>query len=187
MGQATGTWWRIEADPPGLWSWEGFAVPRHRFDPPSGRFRVRYAASDILAATRERFPSRVLGGAEGRLLVIRLETDELSALHLTHQANLDALDLDDRISTGRLDRLGSGADPLLSTCQALSDAVFDWWEGAPPPLVYRTRTLPAARSMAFTRAVGWTTSGSRRLSEATGLLAALVTRHGFTVPGHWLA
>lgn len=131
------------------------------------------------------FPSSRRG--QGRLLVIRLETDELSALHLIHQANLDALDLDDRISTGRLDRLGSGADPLLSTCQALSDAVFDWWEGAPPPLVYRTRTLPAARSMAFTRAVGWTTSGSRRLSEATGLLAALVTRHGFTVPGHWLA
>lgn len=109
------------------------------------------------------------------------------ALHLTHQHNLDALDVDDRISTGRLDQpLPEGTDPLLSVCQGLSDAIFDWWAAAPPPIVYRTRSVPSARSMAFTRTCAWQSMRSRPLRDATALLVALVTHHGFTVPDHWL-
>jgi hypothetical protein len=107
------------------------------------------------------------------------------SLHLTRQANLDALGLDDRINTGRLNQPIDG-DPLLDTCQALSEAIYDWWDGAPPPLVYRTRTVPSARSLAFTNSVTWEVTAAAPLRRATGLLAALVARHGFTVPMHWL-
>jgi hypothetical protein len=160
-------------------------VPRHRFDPPSGRFRVRYAATTPVAAARERFPGRVLTEADGNLRLVRLGGWP-SALHLTRRATLDALGLDDRVSTGRLDQPGPHGDPLLVTAQRLSDAVYDWWDGIPPPLVYRTRSTPSARSIAFTGTLAWESSSSALLREAVGLLVGLVTRHGFTVPEHWL-
>lgn len=109
------------------------------------------------------------------------------ALHLTHQSNLDALGLDDRVNTGRLDQpLPGGADPLLAVSQQLSDAVYDWWHGAPPPIVYRTRSVPVARNMAFTRWCTWATVSTGKLRDATALLVALVTHHGFDIPENWL-
>jgi hypothetical protein len=94
--------------------------------------------------------------------------------------------VDDRINTGRLDQPpDAGVDPLLSVSQQLSDAVFDWWDTA-PPIVYRTRSVPAARSLAFSAACGWQRITSRPLHDATSLLARLVTHHGFTVPDAWL-
>lgn len=186
LHKAPGPWWRLDAERPDDWQWNGFDVARHRFDPPSGRFRVRYAANDPVAAARERFPGRMLTTADRGLALVRLDGAP-RALHLTRQATLDALGLDDRASTGRLDPpVAAGSDPLLSTCQAVSDAVWDWWEGTPPPLVHRTRTVPAARSMAFTRTTRWDGIASRPLQEAVGLLVLLVTRHAFTVPDHWL-
>ena len=123
--------------------------------------------------------------ADADLFLVRLE-GRPRALNLTHQRMLDTLGLDDRVSTGRLDDAGPGEDPLLSVSQRLSDAIFDWWHAAPPPVVYRTRSVPASRSIAFSRGVEWETLAARPLPEAVGLLVALVTRHGFTVPGHWL-
>lgn len=108
---------RADADPPGRWDWSGFDHPRHRFDPPSGRFRVRYAANDPVAAARERFPARRITSAASDLHLVRLDSPP-AALHLTHQSNLDA--------------------------------VYDWWAATPPPTVYRTRSVPAVRSIAFT-------------------------------------
>lgn len=99
---------------------------------------------------------------------------------------LDALDLDDRVSTGRLDERGVDGDPLLAVAQQLSDAVYTWWDASPPPLVHRTRSTPSARSIAFTRSVAWDATGSGLLRDAVGLLVQIVTRHGFTVPDHWL-
>ena len=147
---------------------------------------MRYAANDPVAAARERFPSRRIGTDAASLQLVSLQGPP-AALHLTHRANLDALGLDDRVNTGRLDRpLPGGDDPLLAVSQQLSDAVFDWWDTAPPPIVYRTRTTPSARSMAFTEACTWHRVDSRRLREATALLVALVTHHGFDVPAAWL-
>jgi hypothetical protein len=61
-----------------------------RFDPLSGRFQVRYAANLPAAAARERFPARSITDADGDLWLVAL--DPLPpALHLTRQANLDAL------------------------------------------------------------------------------------------------
>ena len=180
------TWWRIDTDPPGRWDWSGFDHPRHRFDPPSGRFRVRYAANDPVAAARERFPARRITSAASDLHLVRLE-GPLAALHLTHQSNLDALGLDDRVNTARLDQpIPGGGDPLLAVSQHLADAVYDWWATTPPPIVYRTRSVPAARSIAFTRSVTWAHVTAGHLRHASALLVALVTHHGFDVPEAWL-
>jgi hypothetical protein len=185
LAAATGPWWRIDEAKPAAWTWDPFPTPRHRFDPPSARFRVRYAASTPTAAARERFPARTPTEADGNLRLVRLDGSP-SALHLTRQSTLDALGLDDRASTGRLDEADVHGDPLLATAQQLSDSVYDWWDGVPPLLVYRTRSTPSARSIAFTRTVAWSSTSSGPFRHAVGLLVLLVTRHGFTVPDHWL-
>lgn len=120
------------------------------------------------------------------LRLVRLDGPPPS-LHLTHQANLDALGLDDRVNTARLDRPLPGlGDPLLAVDQQLADAIYDWWDGVPPPIVYRTRTLVAARSMAFTRACTWASVTTRRLRDANALIVTLVNHHGSDVPESWL-
>lgn len=137
-----------------------------------------------MAAARDRFPGRRLSTSHAGLWLVHLEGPP-SVLRLTHQATLDALGLDDRVNTGRLD--GSGpVDPLLATSQSLADHVWDWWGGNPPPLVYRTRTMPTARSLAFVETTPWAVVRARPLAEATALLVALVLRHGFDVPDAWL-
>ena len=86
-------------------------------------------------AARERFPGGMITEPDGDSRLVRLGGMRPS-LYLTHPANLDALGVDDRVSTGRLgvDR-DEDADPLLDTCAWLSDALYDWWSGRPPPIV----------------------------------------------------
>jgi hypothetical protein len=159
-----------------------------RFDPLSGRFRVRYAANRPAAAARERFPARTLTDADGELFLVGLDSLP-SALNLTVQANLDALGLDDRVSTGRID-VGRrpDPDPLLETCGRLADAVYDWWRERPPPLLYRARSAPSrGRSIAFTQTACGRVVSVGRLRDATALHSYLVLRAGFTVPTAWLA
>ncbi len=146
---------------------------------------MRYAANRPVAACCERFPGRHLSPADGALYLVEL-TVEGTALHLTHQGILDALGLDDRINTGRVDLPGPDGDPLLDVCQGLADAVHDWWDGTPPALVYRTRTVPSARSIAFSGITGTEIVQARTLREARHLIAILVARHGFVVPPAWL-
>lgn len=136
-------------------------------------------------AARERFPARAIAERDGELWLVRLE-GVTRALHLTHQANLDALGLDERISTGRLgDR--SDPDPLLDTCGRLADAVYDWWNEKPPPLVYRARTNPSGRNLAFCASVGLEPGHVDLLRNAAALHAYLVLQAGFIVPDRWLA
>jgi hypothetical protein len=170
-----------------VWDWTPFPAARHRFDPPSGRFRVRYAANRPAVAARERFPTRELTVADGELWLVQL-SEVPSALHLTHQGNLDALGLDDRVSTGRiLLSRGADPDPLLDISGRLADAVYDWWDQVPPPLVYRSRTTPGiGRSIAFTRQASPRIVNARPLREATALHTHLVLRAGFTLPQDWL-
>jgi len=186
LARAADPWWRIETDHPDDWSWTPFPVPRHRFDPVSGRFRMRYAANRVGVAARERFPARVITEGDGDLWVVRIDRMP-SALHLTHQANLDALGVDDRVSTGRIpvDRIAD-PDPLLDVCGRLADAVFDWWHGQPPPLVYRSRTTPVGRNIAFSNISSIRAAAAGRLRDATALHAYLVLQAGFTIPHTWL-
>lgn len=172
---------------PSRWDWDPHRQPIGRFDPLTGRFRVRYAANRAAVAARERFSARTLTEADGELWLVAL-TGFPSALHLTRQANLDALDLDDRVSTGRLGGTArTDPDPLLETCGALADALFDWWAGRPPPLVYRSRTMPeAGRNLAFGAWAAPRVLGAGRLRTARALHVHLVLRGGFTVPPEWL-
>jgi hypothetical protein len=128
-----------------------------------------------------------LAEADGELWLVRLESMP-AGLRLTHQATLDALGLDDRVSTGRIDVGGRPRpDPLLDTCGRLVDAVYDWWDGRPPPLVYRTRTMPeVGRTIAFTEWTSPRVVSTGRLRDATALHAYLVLGAGFTVPERWL-
>lgn len=127
----------------------------------------------------------MLSDGDGDLYLVEIEVQS-AALHLTRQETLDTLGLDDRVNTGRVDRPGPGGDPLLEMCHGLADAVFDWWKEAPPPLVYRTRSTPSARSVAFTASVSVQVIAARPLREARRLHAQLVGRHGFSVPVGWL-
>ncbi|MGH9091055.1 MAG: hypothetical protein ACRDZR_06715 [Acidimicrobiales bacterium] len=124
---------------------------------------------------------------DGELWLVRLSLPG-PALALTRQANLDALGLDDRVSTGRLDTASRvDPDPLLATCGQLADAIYDWWRGFPPPLLYRARTMPGVgRSVAFTAGSERSLLDARPLRMATALHAYLVLRAGFQVPAHWL-
>jgi hypothetical protein len=79
---------------------------------------------------------------DGDLWLIQL-TITGPVFSLTRQANLDALGLDDRVSTGRVvPSIRIDPDPLLHTFGQLADALFDWWAGKPPLLLYRSRTTP---------------------------------------------
>lgn len=140
-----------------------------------------------MVAARERFPARALTEIDGDLWIVRL-SDLPSSIHLTHQANLDAFGIDDRISTGRIDiDRGEDPDPLLDTCGRLMDSVYDGWNGEPPPIVYRSRTTPSGRNVVFTETARAKADEVGRLREATSLLVFLVMQAGFTVPGAWLA
>ena len=122
--------------------------------------------------------------ADGELWLVRLG-DLPPSLHLTHQGNLDALGVDDRVSTGRLGR-NRDEDLLLDTCGRLIDGVYDWWDGGTPPIVYRARTIPMGRSAAFTDAADVEIVDVGPLRKATALTVHLVLRAGFTVPNAWL-
>jgi hypothetical protein len=147
---------------------------------------MRYAANRAAVAARERFASRTITERDGELWLIQLDGMP-SALRLSHQVNLDALGLDDRISTGRIDVPRADRDPLLDACGRLADAVYDWWDGRPPPLVYRSRTLPGVgRNLAFAQTAEPHVVRARRLRDASALHVHLVLRAGFTVPDGWL-
>jgi hypothetical protein len=141
-----------------------------------------------LVAARERFPACNLTEADGDHWLMALERIP-PALHLTHQGNLDVLRLDDRVSTGRIITSGRvDPDPLLQTCGRLSDATFDWWGGSPPPLLYRSRTMPSAgRNVAFTESSSVAALAIGRLRDARALHVHLVLRARFTVPPDWIA
>jgi len=136
-------------------------------------------------AARERFVDRRISEQHGDLWLIRLDGLP-SGLHLTHQPNLDALGIDDRVSTGRIDvdRVDD-PDPLLDAAGLLMDSIFDWWEGEPPPIVYRSRMSPDHRNIAFGEFNAFTVGVARPLREAIALHTHLVLHAGFTVPSRW--
>ena len=109
-------------------------------------------------------------------------------LALTYQSNLDALGLDDRVSTGRINITArSDPDPLLDICGHLADAVYDWWNASPPPLLYRSRTMPGVgRNLVFPADTATAIVQARPLREGSALHSYLVLRAGFTVPDRWL-
>lgn len=182
-------WYRIDATHPDRWGWDAFDQPRHRFDPASGRFRVRYAASTARGAARERFPERRMSAADGALWMVRLDGD-LRLLDLGSEATLDRLGIDDRISTSRLPRVRTPTtpDPFLDTCGRLADLTRDWWAGDVPAIRFRSRTTPAtSRHLAFCTSAAWSDVSARPLRESTDLLVSLAVGDGFAFPSAWLS
>jgi hypothetical protein len=168
--------WRIERWPVDEWSWEGFPVPSYRFDPASGAFRTRYAGQTFAGAARERYAekNRYIWREHGEHFVTRLvATRPLRIVDLRTEANLDALGVDDRISTGREDK-------VWTACHDLVDAMRRWSPDL-DGLVYRSRTTPAtSTNVAFFSLEGLAAT-STLLRDCGAELHDLVLTHGFTV------
>src|SRR6202000_2234506 len=110
------------------------------FDPESGSFRTRYAASTLVGAFRERSrpPGLMIPTDHADHQLVRLvAARHLRVLDLRTEANLDALGVDDQINTGQ-------HPDVWATCHRLADAVKRWWPAphALDALVYRPRTTP---------------------------------------------
>jgi hypothetical protein len=174
------SWYRLDAAGPEAWSWAGFPEPRYRFDPAGGGVRVRYAGATPRSAMRERFDDT------GRhiprsLLDLRLVelTGPVRVLDLRLERNLDALGLDDQISTGR-------SPEVWTACQRLSSALIGWYGERLEGIAYRSRTTPqSAFNLAFVqpRPDRLVARDLGRLGDASALLAACVLSDGFTVQG----
>ena len=144
LGLPTGTrLWRIDAQPPYEWTWEGFPEPRHRFDPADGGFRTRYASTRFYGAARERYLDTgryVPAGHADHHVVELVATRPFRVLDLRNEAKLDRLGLDDRISTSHepavwsIDGCRATSRPLRACAEELDDLVlrrdftidFDW-------------------------------------------------------------
>jgi hypothetical protein len=176
-GYPTGTqFWRLEATDPAAWTWAGFPAPKYRFDPTSGAFRSRYAATSQPGAARERYDDTgrfVEAGHAEHFLVILTCARPFRYLDLRNEKVLDLLGLDDRVST-------THEEEIWTACHDLADFVHGWW-GQVDGIVYRSRTTPQTSSnVAF-----WSTDGlnvvGEHLVDCAAVLDDLILRHGFTV------
>jgi RES domain len=168
--------WRIDAAAPGTWSWDGFPSPRHRFDPASGAFRVRYAGHSVVGAARERYRDSGLfipADHADHHLVQLVAARRLRVLDLRREQNLDVLEIDDQISTGQHPQ-------VWSTCHHLADVARRWWTDL-DAIIYRSRTTPStSANVAFFSSDAFQTR-SWPLDQRPDVLADLVLRHGFTI------
>ena len=174
----THAWYRLDAQRPREWRWRGFPRPEHRFDPASGSHRVRYAADSLRAAMRERFDAegRVVSQAHLDLRVVEL-AGRVTVLDLRQERVLDALGLDDQISTSR-------APDVWAACHVLTDRLERWYGERLGGIVYRSRTTPQrSANLAFTRRATLEARDLGPLRRQEALLTACVTAEGFLVEG----
>jgi hypothetical protein len=168
--------WRVDASPPAAWDWTGFPEPRHRFDPRSGAFRIRYAGATLAGAFRERYRSTGLVIPDDHRthhLVRLVSARNLRVLDLRTEKNLDILQVDDQISTGQ-------HPDVWAACHRLVDAARRWWTDI-DAIVYRSRTTPeSSLNYAFFGDDGFDVE-SWPLDERIDVLTALVLHEGFTV------
>lgn len=174
----THAWYRLDAQPPRAWRWRAFPQPQHRFDPRSGRLRVRYAADSLRAALRERFDAegRIVSQAHLDLRVVEL-SGRIAVLDLRQERVLDALGLDDQISTSR-------APDVWEACHQLTDRLDSWFGERLGGIAYRSRTTPQrSANLAFFQRASLAARDLGPLRRQEALLAACVTSDGFLVEG----
>lgn len=174
----THAWYRLDTQAPRTWRWRPFAQPQHRFDPASGALRVRYAADSLRAAMRERFDAegRVVSRAHLELRVVEL-TGRISVLDLRQERVLDALGLDDQVSTSR-------AAEVWGACHLLTDRLDSWFGQRLGGVVYRSRTTPQrSANLAFLQRAPLVARDLGPLRRQETLLAACVSGEGFLVEG----
>lgn len=181
LGLPTGTrFWRIDAEAPGTWSWEGFPRPRHRFDPADGSFRTRYASTRFYGAARERYldTGRYVPAAHADHHVVALTaTRPFRVLDLRNEDKLDRLGLDDRISTSHEPRIWDAA-------HLLAQRAHRWWDRI-DGIVYRARTTPSSTSNLAIWSVDGCDLASRPLRQCVEELDDLVLRRDFTIDFTW--
>jgi hypothetical protein len=172
------SWYRIDAAEPETWSWTPYPGPRSRFDSATGTHRVRYAGSELRVAMRERFDGqrRDVRRQDLGLLVVEL-TGALRVLDLRRDATLDALGLDDQISTSR-------APDVWAACRRLTDLVGEWFGERCDGIVYRSRTTPErSANLAFFAHAPLVARSLGPLGDQHALLIECVTRDGFAIQG----
>lgn len=172
--------WRIDTKPAATWEWHGYPKPSHRFDSATGAFRTRYAGSSIAGAARERYlgDGCYIPPDHADHFFVRLEAvRRMSVIDLRTEANLDALGVDDRISTGH--------EPAVwQTCHRLVDLARTWWDEL-DGIVFRSRTTPTTSyNLAFFAHVSFDVE-SRKLGTCAEELDDLVLHHRFTVGFDW--
>ena len=181
LGLPTGsTFWRIDAEPPEAWGWEGFPTPRHRFDPADGSFRTRYASTRFYGAARERYldSGRFIPADHADHHVVSLVAARpFRVLDLRNEAKLDLLGLDDRISTSHEPRVWAAA-------QLLARRAHGWWPRI-DGLAYRARTTPSSTSNIAVWSVDGCHVTSRPLRACAEELDDLVLRRDFTIDFDW--
>lgn len=171
-------WYRVDTEPASTWSWRPFAAPRNRFDSAAGTTRVRYAGDALRGAMRERFDAsgRRVRAADLDLRLVEL-SGEIRVLDLRQDRTLDALGLDDQISTSR-------APGVWGACHLLGDRVRDWFGERCDGLVYRSRTTPQrSANLAFFAHAQLAARDLGRLGDRDDLLAACVLSDGFAIQG----
>lgn len=127
---------------------------------------------------RERFDKadRIVQAADLDLHLVEL-TGAVRVLDLRRDRILDALGLDDQISTSR-------APGVWVTCQLLTDRVHEWFGERCEGIVYRSRTTPQrSANLAFFAHAPLVPRDLGRLGDRDGLLAACVLSDGFTAQG----
>ncbi len=127
---------------------------------------------------RERFDGegRIVSADQLALRLVQL-TGTVKVLDLRTDRNLDALGLDDQISTSR-------SPDVWLACQQLADLLHDWYGDRLAGIVFRSRTTPqrSANLALFRHALP--TLAARDLGplrDQQGLLTACVLSDGFAV------
>lgn len=171
-------WYRLDAQPPGDWNWEPYPKPRSRFDSAAGAFRLRYAGDAMRVALRERFDE---SRRTVRETALRQRLVELSGparvVDLRKDHTLDALGVDDQISTGR-------SPGIWEACHHLADLVHEWFGERCDGIVYRSRTTPQhCANLAFFGHATFAVRDLGPLGEQRELLLDAVAKDGFTIQG----
>ncbi len=183
-----GRWWRFDRTDARIWDWPPFPVPLGRLDPPSARFRVRYAAATLHGAVLERFGvygRRRATNSDTDTSVVRLAGDP-PTIDLTDVDVREALHVDERISIGRPAPTRPDADdPYLDACGRLADRVHDWFGIPATTIVFRSRHDAERRNLAFSSATLTVDSVPERIDHSRDTITALLAA-GVSVPDTWL-
>jgi hypothetical protein len=172
------TWFRIDSEQPQHWSWDAYPRPRNRFDSAAGRFRMRYAGDAQRVAMRERFDEarRVVRAGQLDLHLVEL-TGPVRILDLRRDQTLDALGLDDQISTSR-------AREVWTVCHTFADLLHDWFGQRCDGIVYRSRTTPeGSANLAFFAHAPLTARPLGTLADNPQLLLDCTAADGFQIMG----
>jgi hypothetical protein len=171
-------WYRIDTEAPQQWTWNAYPRARNRFDSATGRYRIRYAGDTQRVAMRERFDEskRVVRAAQLSLHLVEL-TGPVRVIDLRRDQTLDALKLDDQISTSR-------ARDVWNACHSLADLVHEWFGDRCDGIVYRSRTTPErSANLAFFAHAPLTVRGLGTLAGNPQLLLDCTAADGFQIMG----